>query len=101
MRHSRRKDLRTSDIDNALKSFVIGDNGTEGELDDINESAIPETGNPFQSKVDIEWVNLGSDKTINKEKRFLYDWYKNKNNIEKIAKEDVCCIYGSNSYSFY
>ena len=89
MRHSKRKELRPNDIESAIKKHwyttktgsSLDSRGfrAHAQFEDFTSSSqinLPQE-TPFYSKVEIEWVNLGSEKTVKKEKRFLYDWYRN------------------------
>lgn len=70
------------------------------DVDDEEDKGGEDSSMLSDSKVDIEWANLGTEYIVNKERRYLYDWYKNKNNIEKIAKEDIC-MYFLETFSHY
>ena len=101
MRHSRRKELRPNDIEAAIKkNCCTTKTGLSSDsrvfraptqFEDFTSSSqinMPQE-NPFYSKVEIEWVNLGSEKTVKKEKRFLYDWYRNAFKPENLKQKNI------------
>ena len=109
MRHSRRRNLTPKDVENALNFYVVGQTGLEEE---DKEQSVPLgfDDNPINSKVEMEWVNLfnpervkndswpegihsdscyeGAAIKLNSEQRYLFDWYKDKNNIENIKHDE-------------
>mmetsp|Transcript_22511 Transcript_22511/g.22315 ORF Transcript_22511/g.22315 Transcript_22511/m.22315 type:complete len:264 (+) Transcript_22511:83-874(+) len=110
MKHSRRRNLTPKDIENALNFYYLGQNGTEEDQREEFTSGKAHRDNPINSKIKIEWVNLSDPKRVkadgcpegvhseacyengpvklDTEKRFLYDWFKDRNNMEGIKPEE-------------
>ena len=62
MRHSRRKELRPTDVESALKSYWVGQTGLEDDIqDDIPIPTFAEV------KSAVEWINLGDSLRITKD----------------------------------
>ena len=75
MRHSKRKELKPNDVESAIKKHCCITKSASVDSRTIRTHALYEDftsssqinmpqETPFCSKVEIEWVNLGSEKTV-------------------------------------
>lgn len=90
MRHSKRKDLRPSDVDGALSKMIHNPLKQYDQLEPSKMPTLDEENkdvemSPINAKVEIEWINLGSKSgIIDSDKRYLYNWYRNIFKLESL-----------------
>ena len=56
------------------RGYDQSDQSKQATMDEENKEADPWAA---VSKIEVEWANLGDELTIDPEKRYLYDWYRN------------------------